>query len=112
MSWHVISIFTISENITLRSKEKTLRSGPIPWRQFSDMPFPVQLAYYQKKIDCPYLISCYNNSRSFHIPKLHIKSFSFQQSSWDLVKKVESYGSSPEGTPGAEIVISDSGEYA
>jgi len=34
------------------------------------------------------------------------------QSSWDLVKKIESYGSSPEGTPGAEIIISDSGEYA
>ena len=41
-----------------------------------------------------------------------IKSFAPLQSSWDLVKKIESYGSSPEGTPGAEIIISDSGEYA
>jgi len=32
------------------------------------------------------------------------------QESWDLVKQIESYGS-PDGTPSAEIVIAESGEY-
>jgi peptidylprolyl isomerase len=34
------------------------------------------------------------------------------QSSWDLVKKIEGYGTSPEGTPSVEVKISDCGEYA
>lgn len=31
------------------------------------------------------------------------------QESWNLVKTIESYGSSPNGTPSAEIIIADSG---
>lgn len=32
------------------------------------------------------------------------------QASWELVKYIESFGSSPSGTPSAKIVIADSGE--
>ncbi len=31
--------------------------------------------------------------------------------SFELVKTIEAYGSSPEGKPSADIVIVDSGEY-